>query len=195
MGKLWLRRTDLFIPFGSKSGKRLWSLGFQSWPRPPAEWLSCQASVRDSRECFPAARLGAGGGRGLWAGTASNTRHSPLPAPRAQQGKKDKTFPTSWCLVQDLFPSPILLLSKNVFWYEPKVCRTAGAKSNTIQCNAAGASLPFPRQQRGSLLLLPALCSVSPVPVWHSNEMLPLTLTLLQIWILIYRGCVNTWWG
>lgn len=156
MGKLWLRRTDLFIPFGNKSGKRLRSLGFQSWPRPPAEWLSCQASVRDSRERFSAARLGAGGGRGLWAGTASNTRHSPLPAPCAQQGKKDKTFPTSWCLVQDLFPSPILLLSKNVFWYEPKICRTAGAKSNTSQCSAAGASLPFP-----SLVSREAPCSSS----------------------------------
>lgn len=151
MGKLWLR-TDLFIPFGSKSGKKLQGLGFQCWPWPLAEWLSCQAS-----NVCDAASASRQPGWGLWAGTASNTTHSPLPAPSAGRGKRDKAFPTSWCLVQDLFPGPILLLSKSVFWYNPKMRRTEGAKSNSSQFAAVGASLPFPRQQRG---LSPAPCSV-----------------------------------
>lgn len=181
MGKLWLRRTDLFIPFGNKSGKRLRSLGFQSWPRPPAEWLSCQASVRDSRELFLAARLGAGGGRGLWAGTASDTRHSPLPAPRAQQGKTKLSQQADvWCRISSLVLFCYFL--KMSSGMDPK---SAGLRepratpANAMPQEHPFPSLPFPRQQRGSLLLLPALCSVSPVPVWHSNEILPLTLTLL----------------
>jgi len=47
--------------------------------------------------------------------------------------------------MQDLFPGPILRLSKNVFWYETKISQTVGAKSDASQHKAVGASLPFPR--------------------------------------------------
>lgn len=170
MGKLWFRRTDLFIPFGSKSGKKLQGLGFQCWPWPLAEWLSCQAS-----NVCDAASASRQPGWGLWAGTASNTTHSPLPAPSAEREKETKLSQPAdvWCRISSLA----------LFCYFLKVSsgtipKCAGLREPRA---TAASSLPwehlFPSLvSREASLQLPALCSVSPGPVLPSNEMLWLVL-------------------
>lgn len=130
MGKLWLRRTDLFIPFGSKSGKRLQSLSFQPWPWPLA---GLPGECPRLQRALPGSPAGAGAGGG--------SEQGPLQTPDTAlcqlhlESKEGKT--------KLLFPGLSLLLSKNVFWYEPKLRQAAGAKSDTGQRDAVEASPPL----------------------------------------------------
>lgn len=153
MGKLWLRRTDLFIPFGSRSGKRLQSLSFQSWPWPLTE---LPGECPRLQQALPGSPAGAGAG----GGSEQRQLQTPGTAPCQLylQSKEGKT--------KLLFPGPTLLLSKNVFWCKPKLREPRETRANTMLWEHRLPSLP-------------ALGSGSPVPVLFSNEMLPLALVLL----------------
>lgn len=92
----------MFIPFGSKSGKRLQSLSLQFWPWPLAGLFSCQARVRDGCERFPAARLGLGQ-EGALNRDSSKHQTQPLPAPSAEQGKTELSQQADvWCRISSL---------------------------------------------------------------------------------------------
>lgn len=140
MWKLRLRKTDLFIVFGNRSGKSLQSLSLQSWLWPPAEWLSSQASSPDSSHRLPGspARVwGRRDGTGLRGGTCFKYQTELSASAMCRVKTKTKLSQQA-----DVFPGLILLISKNVFWYEIKISRTVGAKSDGSRCDAVGASRP-----------------------------------------------------
>lgn len=124
MGKLWLR-TDLFIPFGSQSGKRLQS-------RFPALAMAPGGVAQLPGERFPAVRLGLG----LWAGTPDPASASPI----CRAGEETQNFPNKLMLGSLLLFSYFLKMSSGM---SPK---SAGLRSQEQhqQCDAVGASLPFP---------------------------------------------------
>lgn len=105
-----LRKTALFVPFGSGSGKRLQSLGLRAGLWPPAEWLSSQASIPDLSARLPGSPAPAWGrrdGRGLRGGTCFGYQTERSASSMRTAKRKTKLSSTSPRLVRDLFP-PVL---------------------------------------------------------------------------------------